>query len=323
MRRGRVDALAGALFVLAFFLKPNAIGAAPGAILASVWLARRRLAHLVAPLVGVVAATVTLGVILTVASGGTLWITHLLASTGQPPVLALWKQQVAARGPFYLLPLAGTLGFGVLAWRRSRAPEALVATCALATSAAWCFLCLAKIGSASNYFLEPGIAAVTLLACVAAPVRLPPLPRLALALALAVQSFWIGVASVRSVIEEMAKVEARADMVANARSRCGAPLGSLVAADEPGLEMMLDGRILQTPFQTSNMVRRGKFDVATWKSDLSQPEVACLLLSDDVLERAQVDPLHDRFGPDVRRLLADRFEPVATGGEYRLYRARW
>lgn len=311
VRRGGADAIAGALFVLAFALKPNVIGAAPGVLLATAWLARDVRAR-VAPFAGAAAAVLVLVVGLTVAAGGRTWIDHLLASTGQTPMLALWKEQMAARGPFFLLPLFGALAYGAT---RKTSP-ARIATCALATSLAWSFLCLAKIGSASNYFLEPGVVAVTLVACVA------PLPRAALALAGVVQMAWITVASMRSATEEIGFARDRAALVAHARETCGAGPGTSIVSDEPGIELMLDGRILGTPFQTTHLVRRGRFDAAVWERDLAQPEVACALLSNGLLEHERVDPIHDRFPPEIVRVLRERFAFVTSAGGWRLYRPR-
>lgn len=314
VRRGGADVIAGILFVLAFSLKPNVIGAAPGVLLASAWLARDRRARLLAPFAGAAAALLVLVVGLTVAAGSSVWIDHLLASTGQSPMFALWKQQIAARGPFFLLPLVGALVYGAL----QPTAGARIATCALATSLAWSFLCLAKIGSASNYFLEPGVVAVTLVACVGSR----PIPRLALAVAGVVQMAWISVASVRSALEESASARARADLVAQARATCGAGPGTSIVSDEPGIELMLDGRILGTPFQTTHLVRRGRFDAGVWERDLAQPEIACALLSNRLLEQARPDPIHDRFPPEIVRVLRERFTFVTSAGGYRLYRLR-
>lgn len=318
VRRGRVDALAGVLFALAFFVKPNAIGAAPGALLASMWLVRPRI---LAPLAGFVATIVALGALVTVLTGGTVWIRHLLASTAPKMMLDLWKHHVSARAPFFLFPLAGSIAYGALAWRRTASPGAHVATCALATSTVWCLLCLAKLGSASNYYLEPGVVAATLLATVENPLRRGAIVLGAL-VAATVQSLWIGVASVRSSFEELPLARARATLVAQARTTCGAPPGSLVAADEPGLELALDGRLLQTPLQTAHLVQQGRLDMASWQRDLAQPEIACLLVSSDLLERPQVDPSNDRFPVEIQRVLRARFALVTASSGFHLYRAR-
>jgi hypothetical protein len=48
--------------------------------------------------------------------------------------------------------------------------------------------------------------------------------------------------------------------------------------------MMLNGRVVATPFQTSYLVRHGKFPLALWKADLERREVSCLVLPNDILE---------------------------------------
>lgn len=313
-RRGEVDVLAGALFALAAWTKPNVIGAAPGAMLATLLFTRR--------LRGIAAAAITSAVValaLHVASGGK-WIAHLLASTGQPPDASLFVEQLVHRVPFFVLPIAFALAAG---WHARRDPGARLAVAALATSVAWSLLCLAKIGSATNYFLEPMVCAVVVLARAAVPA-LSERGRAALAIGCIMQTLWTGIASVKSAAKETGLAFERARAVAEARSTCGAPPASVVLADEPGLERMLNGRVIATPFQSTHLARRGKFPLDAWIADVRRPEVACLVMQDDLLERpiGEVSVAHDRFGPELRRALASRFQLVAERGGYRIYRAR-
>lgn len=313
-RRGDVDLLAGVLFALAAWTKPNVVGAAPGAMLAAL-VATRRLRGIA----GAAGASAIVAGVLSWASGGA-WISHLLASTGQPPSAGLFLEQLEGRVPFFVLPI----GFALVAGVRARDDAgARIATAALATSAVWTLVSLAKIGSATNYFLEPMMCAVVVLARADVP-PIAPRGRLALACACVAQGLWTGTASVRSALRETPRAFERARAIAAARELCGAGPDDVVLADEPGLERMLNGRIVQTPFQSTHLARRGKFPVDAWIADVRRPEAACLVMQDDLLERApsEVDVAHDRFGPELRRALGERFRLAAERGGYRIYRAR-
>jgi hypothetical protein len=310
-RKGDVDVIAGVLFALAAFLKPNVIGAAPGAIVVA-FLATRRLRGCLAA----VATAVVVAVALHVASHGA-FVTHLVASTGQPPDGSLFFDQLVNRVPFFVLPIgfAFAAGFG-----SRKETSARIALGALATSTAWSLVCLAKIGSATNYFLEPMACAVVVLA----RADLPSFARAGLALPIAciVQALWTGIASVKSATKEIGLSSQRADAIAKTRAICGAGENDIVLADEPGLERMLNGRIVATPFQTTHLARRGRFDEKLWIADVRRPEVKCLYMQDDLLERPleQVSVAHDRFGPELRRALREEFVLAAHDDGYRIYR---
>ena len=68
----------------------------------------------------------------------------------------------------------------------------------------------------------------------------------------------------------------------------------------------------------------GHVDEKVWLADLRRPEVKCVYMQDDLLERPldQVSVAHDRFGPELRRALRDRFELVASEEGYFIYRLR-
>lgn len=312
-RKGDVDVVAGVLFALAAFVKPNVVGAAPGAIVVA-FLATRRLRGVLAA----IATSVVVAGIVHVASGGK-FVEHLLASTGQPPDASLFVEQIVHRVPFFMLPIAFAFVTGVVS---RKDPGARIALGALLTSSVWSIATLAKIGSATNYFLEPLACAVVVLA----RADLPSFARAGLVVPIAcvVQALWTGISSVKSATKEIGLSFQRADAIARTRSTCGAGDKDVIVADEPGLERMLNGRIVATPFQTTHLARRGRFDEKIWIADVSRPEVTCLYMQDDLLERPldQVSVAHDRFGPELRRVLRDRFELVEGGDGFRLYRLR-
>lgn len=324
-RRGRVDLLAGALFALAACVKPNVLGAAPGALVGAALAGSREHGRrgatrgALAGLVGALGAGGLVALALTIASGRA-WVVHLLASTGQAPSAALWAEQMASRAPFFALPLVATLVLGARAARTSA--STLVATSALATSLAWCVLALAKIGSAANYFLEPFVTAVVVLANVELPLpRRPPVLVALAGLALG-QAAWTGTASVRSAFEHVGLARARADLLRQVRTLCSAPPSSVVLADEPGLELALDGRIVATPFQSTHLARRGAFPLEAWREDVLRPEVACLVMQDDLLARppGEASVEHDRFGPELREVLRAAFVRVESRAGWFVYR---
>jgi hypothetical protein len=306
--KGKVDALAGALFALAAFVKPNVVGLGAGAIVASIIIEKRR------ALPGVLGLVGTAGVIaciLHVESGG-LFVPHLLASTAQHGSLSLWLDQMASRLPFFLAPLALAAAVGV---RHRKDPSTFIGLCALVSSFAWAIVSLAKIGSASNYWMEPCLAALCIVA--RAPSldlgRATPLA----AVVLAIQAPYDGVATARSSVEGIARASEQRRVIDELRASC-----RLSMADEPGMELELDGRVLDTPFQFAH--RADPALENAWAKDVDAPSLTCLVVGGDELERtaAEFDELHDRFTPKLKKSLRARFALEKTDAGLSIYRAR-
>ncbi len=154
-RNRRIDLFCGLLFAIAAFVKPNVVGAAPGLFLFAV-IGKR---PFVKGLVGLVVGAGAIAGVLTLAAGRS-WVTHLLLSTAQPPSAHQLFDQLASRGPFFALPF-------VVAIVLSRKEPLIFG--ALLSSVAWCVMSLAKIGSASNYLMEPCVCLVIVFARVRAP----------------------------------------------------------------------------------------------------------------------------------------------------------
>jgi hypothetical protein len=319
-KRIAFDVLAALAFTLAAWIKPNVVGAAPGMVLGCLVATRGSLADklkAVLPAIATIAlASGAIAAVLHVASHG-VWLTHLLASTGQRPDASLWLEQIGSRGPFFLLPLLAVLALGL---RARHDPGALVATSALVTSLVWALASLAKTGSASNYFLEPCIAMLVVLSHVDFPALRGRAEVAFAALALG-QVGWNGAASIGAASRELRRASDRASVLENARAACGT---GVILADEPGLELTLNGRLVMTPFQTTHRVRRGAFPAEVWVADVESPAVTCLVMQDDLLERPLDDerPAHDRFTPAMRRVLGARFELRAKSSGLFVYRAR-
>jgi hypothetical protein len=312
VRSGRVGAVEGALFALAPFFKPNVVAAGIGAMTAD--LLRRRTRAWPA-LAGASSCLAVCAAVLEGVSGGA-WVEHLVDSTRMPVSASLWLEQMASRAPFFALPLA------VCAWSAIEA-RAQIGLAALAASAAWAVLSLAKVGSASNYWMEPCVAALVVLANVPLPSLPRRLPAAAASVALA-QTLWTGVAAVRSSFEAIHDARERSAAVAAARSRCAAKPGDVVLADEAGLEQMLDGRVIDQPLIFTHLVSRGSFPLSTWERDVERPEVRCLVMQSDWLERAEgaSDPDHDLFPADLRPALRAQFELVSREGGLWVYGPR-
>lgn len=238
-RRDRLDVLTVALFVLVPWVKPTLLGLPLGALLAH----RDRRGLLLAG--GLALASALAAYVLT---DGALFV-HVVRSNAQPFTLSSWLDQVPSRLPFFA-PL-----FAFAAWRAYVAKER-VAFGALAGATLWTLLALAKTGSSSNYWMEPCIAALVAIA------RSGPAPwdarRLAVALAAVL---WADVAAIRGAFEHTAVFRSDAAFVAEVRSTC--PSGT-VMADEAGIELLLDGRIVIPTYQFAWLVRRGQFPAAPW-----------------------------------------------------------
>ncbi len=318
----RVDALSGVLFALAVWIKPNVLGAAPGVFLACLLATRGSIgarARSVLPgLAGLLLTSVAIALVLHVVSHGA-WLRHLLASTGQPPDGRLWLRQMGDRGPFFVAPLVATLAVGL---RARREPGAAMATGALATSLLWALVSLAKIGSASNYFMEPCLAMLVVLSRADLPDA-SPRTRGAAALLAFVQVVWNGTGSVLGATRAVPAAFERAGALADVRRVCRATPEGVILADEPGLELALNGRVVATPFQTTHLARSGRFPIDAWLADVASPRTECLVMQDDLLERpeGQVSVAHDRFGPEMRRALTRRFELVTKRAGFWIYRA--
>jgi len=304
MRRGRAGAPEGALFALAAFVKPSVVGAAAGVIACTLWRGWRRSGPMMA---GLAAVTIACSLGLHAASDGA-WVEHLVASTQTTPVLALWLDQMASRLPFFALPLAAAFA---LAWRARETREGRTGLWALAASTAWTVVALAKVGSASNYWMEPCLVALAVVALVPLPA-LRSVRGVVAGVAALGQVLWVGVAAIRSSLEGLATAPRRAATIAGAREACGARPRDVVLADEAGIEMTLDGRVVQMPFVMTHRAREGRYPLALWQADVRLEPVRCLVVQSDLLERPldQVDPAADLFGPEMRRTLTERFSLV-------------
>jgi hypothetical protein len=310
VRAGRAGPTEGGLFAVAAWLKPNVLGLGAGAM-ASQLLAPVR------ALMGFTGVSAIVAAVLDRASGGAVWH-HVVAATWQPPSLTLWLDQMRTRAPFF----AGPIAFALFTGARGRAePGVRIATLALATSAAWTLLSLSKVGSATCYWMEPCLGAAVLYAHAPLPA-LSSRWRGALAVALPLQALYTGVASVRSSVEAILESPAKARLLGELRAAL-AP-GQLLLSDDAGVELALDGRLVDTPFQTTALVRAGRFPERAWISDVNQEAVVGVVATSDLLERplGDVDPVNDRYDVALRRALRARFSLARREAGFFIYAAR-
>lgn len=290
VKRGRIDAVALALLVLVPWVKPTLLGLPAGAF--ALDFVVRRDARTPAAAAG---ATLAIGLSLQVLSGGAL-LEHVARSNAQPFTLGAWMEHVPSRLPFFL-PLFALAG--AAAWRDRASPGTAIGAGALAGALAWTLVALAKTGSASNYWMEPCVAAVAVVAH-AAPSAFSfgkgPVLHAAIALA---SIAYAGVASVRASAEHSLEYRTDAAITREIGRTCRADLGhdAVVAADEAGVELAVNGRILVPTYQMVHLVRAGRFPAQRWIEDLRAPRVRCVVEHTGQL----------RLSPEIARVLDEHF----------------
>jgi hypothetical protein len=315
VRDDGVDALGGVLFALAAWIKPNVVGMAMGALLWPLLAGRRRQ---MGALVGALVTSASLAILLQVVSSGA-WLAHLLRSTNQPLSLAHLLGQLRAMVCLFALPLAAAVIWGA---RARHDPAVRVAFPALLASVGWTTFSLCKFGTTDNHWLEPSLAAVILVARATAP-HPSPTRRAALIAVAALQACLTAVVTVHSSFEAARLAPSQAAVIARARRLCEAEPGDIVLSPDVGIEYMMNGRILTTPFQMTYLARRGAFPLSLWMADLESPHVRGIVMENDVLERPpDAAPSYDRLDPPLRRLLARRFVLVDEEAGLRVYQLK-
>ena len=221
---------------------------------------------------------------------------HVVRSNAQPFALSAWLDQVPARLPFFA-PL-----FAWAAWLGWRAKER-ASLGALAGAVIWTLIALAKTGSSSNYWMEPCVAALVVIA------RAGPSPRSTRFAALALASvLWADSAAIRGALEHTSTSRSDAAFVASVRASC--PEGTIMA-DEAGIELTLDDRIVIPTYQFVWLVRRGRFPALPWTRALEQ--ATCYVEHTHQLDLA----------PDLAAARAERFRVDSRrGAGFRLWSRR-
>lgn len=269
----RVDALTIVLLCAAPLVKPTLIGAPLGVLLVCM-MQRDVRAWLWA------FGTTAVGFAMYAWLGDVRWWQHVLLSNAQPLAFSAWWEHVPPRLPFFLPLLALAWWSG---WRARAQPGAALLLGALAGSTLLCMVTLAKIGSSSNYWMEPCLCAVILLA------KVPPAFERAswrAALAASIVVVYAASASIPAAWSALHAYRDEAAFVASARARCDAAVGEVIGADAQGIELALDDRILIPAYQTAWLVRSGRFPASTWIADLEHPALRGYLLGAHALDVA-------------------------------------
>jgi hypothetical protein len=234
-------------------------------------------------------------------------------ATGQPLTLEIWWRHVWTRAMF-VAPAAYVTWIAARAARSGTGvPDhgARIACFAWCTSLAWTLISLAKIGSASNYWMEPAMAAVVVTAF-APPPALETRGRAALWIGALAASVWLTIATVGGVTEAFEREPRRAALLSRARSDCGARPDDVVVADNPGSEMAIDGRIVAPALATEYLILQRHMPVSTWVHDLEASEVACVLEQEGLFHAL----------PEIADVIDRRFVAVETVEDWTLYRLR-
>lgn len=298
LRKGRVDWLAALLLVLAPWTKPSLLGLPAGALLADAF-ARRKADGLVRALSISVAVAIALGL----ATDGQAFV-HSFLSMAQPLSFVNWLANVPARAPFFFPLFALAI---VFAWRRRQEHAAVVGLGAIVGATAWVLFSFAKTGSAANYWMEPCLAAIAVLAHVEGPYTFGKSGPVA-AVATAAIVIYADVAAVEGSFSRLASYRREAAFLASARARCHAGPQDVITADVSGLELALNGRIVAPAYQMTYLALAGKYPVAVWLHDLESPRVHCHI---------RTSPLLDAL-PSIASYLSEEFAPVGREGDLEL-----
>ncbi len=122
------------------------------------------------------------------------------------------------------------------------------------------------------------------------------------------QAFYNREAGIRRISTERRDAE----FVEAAKSSCSVAPGDVTASNEQGIELAANGRILTTAYQMSWLVRRGRFPLTTYITDLTAPSVRCLILRTS-------SPF---VVPEIARAAEEHFAPKAEHGDLELRVAR-
>lgn len=294
-RGGRVaPAWAALLFVLALFTKPTALAAPVALFVAYLWQRRRRDAGQLA------AAAVVLGLaglaVLQLATGGG-FVTAVFGFNGANPFSlgGLFKAiQVALGQP--LLPVAAGLALAGLALGEA---EERLASIYFLLALGLALATVGKVGANVNYFVEPALAAVPVLAL---GWKRTSTSLYGLGLTLAFVAASLAVAAPRVALEIRGRAE---------RARAESTLRPILAGRSV-LTMEITSALragalpyLNDPSIFACLTAAGRFDERRLLADLERGEVAVVLADADLSE---VDPVYSNWSPRVRAAVAQHYE---------------
>ena len=296
LNEGELDNGSSALFALAAIVKPTVVGLAVCALAVTVW---RHKARALRRVWGGALVALVVGGALVLESRGAL-LANVAAANGQPLVPEQWIANLP-RLVFFAPPC------GIVAWaaRQTRSPRGQLACAGICGSFLLTFLALGKIGSASNYWLEPAVATVAAIAHFGSGIVWEKTWPAALAL---VQVFYVEIAASRSALERIVADNREARLVRFAREACRPSESRVVMSDNAGVEYMLNARIVTTAFQLVHAANRGRVKNTIWADHLSDPRVVCFIAETDIVAST----------PGANDVLSREFVQKDEAGSFRL-----
>jgi len=300
LQREQLDNVASALFVLAAFMKPTVIGLAGAVFVAEI--TRHRIAVAKRVVGGVVVALVVGGALLA-ESHGTL-LRHVVSANSQGFKASQWFQN-ADRLVFFGPPCS----VAFVAARRAGGARGRLAMAAIGGSFVWTCFALGKIGSASNYWLEPVVATIATVAWFGSAIDWTRAVHGVLACA---HVFYVGIAAQKSALERIVADAHEAEFVEGVRRRCKPDEHHVVLSDHAGVEYLANGRVVTTAFQLVHASQRGLIRPGLWADLLRDPNVTCFVAETDLISTT----------PGAEEILSRAFVVHDEVGRFRLLRKK-
>lgn len=270
MRAGRLTLLAAALATAAAVLKPQVVGIGAGLVIADLAARRREALPAVGALLAMgVAAVATLQL----ATHGQ-WLVHLRLTAQSAMSPHRWLGYLVDYALVLGLPHAAVAALSARGSRaEGRAPFGAIA---LGVATAWAAFAMGKHGSATNYWLEPTLAMIVVLARgPRLPSLAPPARRLALAApALPLVFAALGAYDLHQQRALPAMIATRAAWV---REVCPLGPGRTLIASDPSLELAATGKVAFPAWSLAFAVRERKLPVAALAEPLESPATTCFV----------------------------------------------
>ena len=308
-KKDRVDEISAMFFTAAPFVKPSCLGLFAGAFL--VCIVRRppsgtsqghKLGYLRTLIAGLATFGVLAGTCHFISDGK--WISDMVFSTGQPISFSRWLVEFGNRSFVLGLPHA-VVAF--VAWRKK---VSWVVLAPLLTSITWSTFSMAKLGSGTQYWHEPTIAAIVAIAVMAnegvsfaklyAPLRIATLAFAILIVAI----------TVPETFEQFRSYAYYDGLLARLEEHCHRLPGEVIVASNVVIELDLNGRFFVSEWQTSFLVRHGRLPIEPWRSDLRLPNVRWVVVEYDP-EHPPANPLDQGrigiYGDELRGVLRENF----------------
>jgi hypothetical protein len=308
--RARSLAIPGLLLGLSLLLKPIALGIPMG--LALHLVTKRRFRALAELCSGIAVSAGALGAAYLLLGSAT-WPQHMFAASANPWSSARVVDFISRYSIFLGLPHL----FVALYTRRSCPGGSTVLACCTLVST----VLMGKLGSASNYWLEP--TAVSLIAIAqhqwvvipGSSYSTPSKVNVTKWSALAIGALLVAISSVMFFVQERKDAkQAQVRLAWLTTTLANVPRSTVYVVD-PNLSYVLKGEVGVTPWQISLLVRQGKFPMDRLRSDLS---AACVFVysGPSVKVEAGATSIESSiFNHELRTEIVARFRETETYGD--------